>query len=334
MNDTVMSTIAATQAPSSGSWALGSVQLQCPNCRKGPCRTSSSSEPTCLSCGFAFADVNGVYNALPQSREAAYRQFIHDYELVRAKEGRGSDRSDYYLALPFRDLTGRNAWQWGIRAHTFRFMERKLLPLIEGPSHRRCDILDIGAGNGWLSYRLALRGHHPVAVDLLDNETDGLGAARHYFHSAPTFMRFKAEMDCLPFMPQQFDVVIFNASLHYSQDYTRTLKEALRCLRRGGHLIVADSPFYWKEESGRQMLQEKRAAFARQYGFRSDSIQSQEYLTAPILKELAVRLQLNWHIYKPWYGIDWALRPIKAKLTKRREPSKFYLLHAQRETRG
>ena len=154
-----------------------------------------------------------------------------------------------------------------------------------------------------------------MAVDLLDNDTDGLGAARHYFHAAPTFTRFKAEMDCLPFMPEQFDVVIFNASFHYSEDYTRTLEEALRCLRRGGHLIVADSPFYRKEESGQKMLQEKRAAFARQYGFRSDSIQSREYLTAETLKRLAVRLHLKWQIYKPWYGINWAFRPIKAKLT-------------------
>jgi ubiquinone/menaquinone biosynthesis C-methylase UbiE len=135
-------------------------------------------------------------------------------------------------------------------------------------------------------------------------------------------------------MSEQFDVVIFNASFHYSEDYTRTLEEALRCLRRGGHLIVADSPFYRKEESGQKMLHEKRAAFERQYGFRSDSIQSREYLTAETLKRLAVRLHLKWQIYKPWYGIDWAFRPIKAKLTRRREPSKFYLLHAQRDIRG
>jgi len=328
MSDVVMSSIAAVPPFSQANWLLA---LQCPNCRRGPCRTFSTSEPSCLSCGFVFSEFRGVYNALPQPREETFRQFVHDYESVRAKEGRGSDRSDYYLALPFKDLTGRNVWQWGIRARTFRFIERKLLPLIEDRSARRCDVLDIGAGNGWLSYRLALRGHRPVAVDLLDNETDGLGGARHYFHVAPVFLRFKAEMDCLPFMPDQFDVVIFNASFHYSEDYGRTLKEALRCLRRGGHLIIADSPFYWKEESGQKMLQEKRAAFVRQFGFRSDSIQSQEYLTPKILRDLSTRLKLKWHIHKPWYGVNWALRPIKAQLMRRREPSKFFLLHAQRE---
>ena len=35
------------------------------------------------------------------------------------------------------------------------------------------DLLDLGAGCGWMSYRLASRGHRPVAVDIL---TDGRSA--------------------------------------------------------------------------------------------------------------------------------------------------------------
>jgi len=307
------------------------VQLRCPACHRGPCRSSSLTEPSCLACGYVFAECEGIYNALPPDRESTFRQFVHDYESVRAKEGRGSSRADYYLALPFKDLSGRNEWQWHIRARTYRFMEKHLLPKIETTYPRGCDVLDVGAGNGWLSYRLAQRGHRSVAVDLLVNDTDGLGAARHYFHLVPPFLRFKAEMDRLPFLSAQFDVVIFNASLHYSIDYRSTLEEALRCLRRGGHLIVADSPFYWREESGQEMLKEKRAAFNQQFGFSSDSIQSREYLTTDTLNHLAAHLAVKWSVYKPWYGVSWALRPIKASLLRRREPSKFYLLHARSE---
>ena len=307
-------------------------QLRCPACHHGPCGWHSSSEPRCSACGYVFAEFNGIYNALPPDRESTFQQFVRDYESVRANEGRGSSSADYYLALPFKDLTGRNAWQWRIRARTFRFMEKHLFPEIESSHPRGCDILDIGAGNGWLSYRLAKRGHRLVAVDLLDNDTDGLGAARHYFDAARPFLRFKAEMDSLPFMPAQFDVVIFNASLHYSVDYRRTLQEALRCLRKGGHLIIADSPFYWNEESGQKMLQEKRAAFNRKYGFRSDSIQSLEYITPLTLDCLALQLTLKWSIYKPWYGVNWALRPLRARVMRRREPSKFYVLHARTES--
>ncbi len=322
---TLPRTAPADHAPTSG------VQLRCPACHQRPCRPSSLSEPSCLACGYVFSESEGIYNALSPERESSFRQFVHDYESVRAKEGRGSSCADYYLALPFKDLTGRNVWQWHIRARTFRFMEKHLLPNIESSYPRGFDILDVGAGNGWLSYRLAQRGHRPVAVDLLVYDTDGLGAARHYFHLVPPFLRFRAEMDRLPFMPAQFDVVIFNASLHYSVDYRSTLQEALRCLRRGGHLIVADSPFYCREESGQKMLQEKRAAFDRQFGFSSDSIQSREYLTTDTLNYLAAHLALKWSVYKPWYGLSWALRPIKASLMRRREPSKFYLLHARTE---
>jgi SAM-dependent methyltransferase len=306
------------------------IQLRCPACHHGPCGWSSTSEQLCSACGFVLSEFNGIYNALPPDRESAFQQFVRDYESVRAIEGRGSDSADYYLALPFKDLSGRNTWQWQIRARTFLFMEKHLLREIETSYPRGCDVLDIGAGNGWLSYRLAKRGHRPVAVDLLVNVRDGLGSARHYFDAVRPFLRFKCEMDSLPIMSAQFDLVIFNASLHYSVDYRRTLQEALRCLRKGGHLIIADSPFYWSEESGQKMLQEKRADFECQYGFRSDSIQSCEYLTPVTLDYLALELTLKWSIYKPWYGLNWALRPTKAHVMRRREPSKFYLLHARK----
>jgi SAM-dependent methyltransferase len=307
-----------------------SLRLQCPACPAGARSPMSLSQPRCPECGYRIAEVNGIWSALPPDREASFRQFVHDYELVREKEGRGSSSSDYYLALPFRDLTGRNVWQWQIRARTFRYLEKRLLGEIGCAYPQGCDVLDVGAGNGWLSYRLARLGHRPVAVDLLHNDTDGLGAARHYFSQlASPFLRFKAEMDQLPFATAQFDVVIFNASLHYSADYRRTLGEALRCLRTPGHLIIADSPFYWHDESGEAMMQERRAVFERQFGFRSDSIESCEYFTPRVLNDLERELDLRWRIHKPWYGIKWALRPVKAQLMGRREPSKFYLLHAR-----
>ena len=56
-----------------------------------------------------FSEFEGIYNALPPDRESTFRQFVHDYESVRAKEGRGSSRAEYYLALPFKDLTSRSA---------------------------------------------------------------------------------------------------------------------------------------------------------------------------------------------------------------------------------
>jgi SAM-dependent methyltransferase len=311
---------------------VSALELQCPVCVP-PQHMSDlrgAVQWVCPKCGFVVPEVGGIFRCLAQDRELYFRQFIREYELVRAQEGRGSSSPEYYLSLPFKDLTGRNRWQWEIRARTWRHMEEYVLPEIECSHPEGCDVLDIGAGNCWLSYRLALRGHRPVAVDLLENDADGLGAARHYLPSAPRpFLRFQAEMDRLPFGSEQFHVVIFNASFHYSVDYEKTLNEALRCVRRPGYVIIADSPFYSRDENGQKMLAEKRAEFERRFGFRSDSIQSREYLTPEVLNELADKLGLQWSIFKPWYGMNWALRPVKARFLHRREPARFYLLRAK-----
>jgi SAM-dependent methyltransferase len=315
---------------SSGS--VRSLRLQCPVCSHpfSASATSVSADTVCPECGFVLSEIDGVFRALPSDRKLYFDQFMREYELVRTKEGRGSSSASYYLELPFKDLTGRNSWQWQIRAKTWQHTATHLLPEIEDAYPQGCDVLDLGAGNCWLSYRMALRGHRPVAVDLLDNDADGLGAAPHYFSRlSHSFPRFQAEMDRLPFSPAQFDVVIFNASFHYSVDYERTLSEALRCLRKPGHLIIADSPMYSRDENGKKMVAEKRAMFEQRFGFRSDSIQSHEYLTPSLLDGLKEKLGLEWTMFKPWYGINWALRPAKARLLRRREPAKFYLFWAK-----
>src|SRR5262252_2315243 len=215
---------------------MAPLRLQCP---AGPHYLLSSDafpEPSCPTCGFVLRESNGIMRALAPGRELYFRHFIDDYQTVRANEGRGSSTTDYYLALPFEDKTRHNSWQWRIRSRTYRHLERNLLPTVEAAYPGGFDFLDVGAGNCWLSYRLALRGHRAVAVDLLDNDTDGLGAGRHYLPSVATqLLRFQAEMDRLPFASEQFDVVVFNASFHYSVDYLRTMGEAIRCLRRPGY---------------------------------------------------------------------------------------------------
>ncbi len=85
-----------------------------------------------------------------------------------------STTSDYYRALPFADLTGRNSEAMAHSSSTFQYFKRRILP-----RGLPADILDFGAGNCWLSYRLAELGHVPVAVDIFsDPRDDGLRAAR------------------------------------------------------------------------------------------------------------------------------------------------------------
>jgi ubiquinone/menaquinone biosynthesis C-methylase UbiE len=250
-------------------------------------------------------------------------QFLRDYGKIRHAEGRESDDPAYYRALPFRDLTGRNSAQWAIRARTWSHFENYVLRELESGIRRPLEILDIGAGNGWMSYRLALREHKPVALDIFSESSDGLRCARHYPRRFPCV---EAEFDRLPFGDGRFDLAIFNSSIHYSTDYRRTLTETRRCLRHSGRIVIMDSPIYKRAEHGEQMRTERHAQFERTYGFRSDAVPSIEYFDEATLDALASELSIDWRRSQPWYGISWALRPWKARLRARRPPSKFCIL--------
>lgn len=285
---------------------------------------------SCKSCSAETLYDNSIWISIAPQRVEYYKRFIADYEFIRSAEGRGSVDADYYLALPYKDLSGNNTDQWKIRACTFRYMERHIIRPLAVFRNQALRILDLGAGNGWMSYRLALMGYFPVAVDLLVNHYDGLGAATHFDRQLrPLFPRVQAELDHLPFPSSTFDLVIFNASFHYSEDYDQTLAEALRCIHSEGVVVIADTPWYADDKSGKKMVEEKHRHFAVKYGFASNSIASCEYLTPHRLSQLHRNLSVRWKTYKPFYGLQWALRPLRAELRNRRPPARFYIYTAQ-----
>lgn len=253
----------------------------------------------------------------------ARERFLKDYRIIRTAEGRGSADSSYYRALPYRDLSGQNSAQWAIRGRSYRYFERNILPPIERQNGRALDVLDLGAGNCWMSYRLSLRSHRPVALDIFTDAMDGLRAARHYDTLFPTL---EAEFDHLPFRESNFDLAVFNASVHYSTDYRRTLKELRRCLRPGGHFVILDSPVYREREHGERMRAERHAEFDLRFGFRSDAMPSLEYFDEAMLADLASDLNIRWTVHRPWYGWKWWSRPWKARLLGRRPPSRFWIM--------
>jgi SAM-dependent methyltransferase len=307
-----------------------SIRVRCPRCSRSMGDLPQDGRTlVCSRCKVNMPCERGVWKALLPEREAHFSRFVEDYQFIRASEGRGSTSDDYYLALPDRDLSGRNRTQWAIRARTFRYIERKILPHITTLTRPTLRILDLGAGNGWMSYRLARQGHAPVAVDLMTNNQDGLEAAEHFEKWLPRlFPRFQAELDNLPFADAQFDLVIFNASFHYSENYEKTMAEALRCTHRDGTLLIADTPWYSDEQSGLRMLEERRALFIKRYGFPSDGLSSLEYLTDQRLASLESRFGIHWQVHEPYYGLKWRLRPWLARLRGKRKPSHFRIYAA------
>lgn len=314
----------------------GQIELQCPMCTSALGMLAIDHAPDALSydcsrCSYSVTSQNGIWQAVSPERLAHFSRFIEDYQRIRKAEGRGSARPEFYLNLPYQDVTANNSWQWKIRARSFDCITRKILPSLRRSAEQKPKVLDLGAGNGWMSYRLALMGYDSVAVDVMTNEHDGLGAAVHFGRRLRSlFPRIRAEMSTLPFADGQFDAVVFNASFHYAEDYHAVLSEALRCSKADGVVVIADTPWYSSDESGQTMIAERRAVFARRYGTASDSIRSLEYLTDQRLRDLERALNIGWEVITPSYGLQWTMRPLVAKLRGKREPSHFRIYAARR----
>ena len=305
--------------------------MACPVCRGVigplPAATNGPQHLVCPRCTASFPCVDGIWYLLPPDRQAHYQTFLTEYTAIRLAERRGSSDPGYYRRLPEPTPGHPLAAQWTIRAATWRHVQRRVLPALGSGSQ----VLDLGAGVGWLSYRLAELGHRPMAIDLTTDAVDGLGAARHYY---PSWPRVQGEFDRLPLADRSVDAVIYNASLHYSVDYRSTLTEACRVLRSGGHLIVLETPVYRHEHSGRAMVEERHRRFADRYGTASASLPSIEYLTDERLRTLAQELRVSWHRTTPWYGWSWWWRPYRARLRRTRAPSRFHVLTARRPEPG
>ncbi len=248
-------------------------------------------------------------------------QFRAEYARHRAAEGRGYS-GDVLRALPYLQ-SGVFARQWAVRARTFDVFVRHVLDHLG----RHSDILDLGAGNGWLCYRAARKGHRCVALDMRDDHIDGLGAAKEFLvEDTDLFRCVSGSFEDLPFAPQSFDVTLFNASLHYAQDLRRALLEASRVTRLGGTLAILDSPFYGRAEDGEAMVAEKKAYGKASFGAQADVLLSPDFIEYLTPERLSAAVpELHWSRKRVRYPLWYELRPVRAWLKGERRPSRFDL---------
>ncbi len=301
-------------------------RFTCPSCKTGLIKIDEN-KLRCPADGGLYIREQGIWRFLAPQQRLEYHRFIQEYSSIRSAEGRGSSDPEYYRSLPFRDLTGRYTADWKIRASSFRALLTSVIVPFEKRMQRPLNILDIGAGNGWLSYRMAQRGHHAAAIDLQTNIVDGLGAASHYDLS---FLKLQADFQHLPLENAQADLAIFNASFHYSTSYLANLCETLRVLRTEGRIVILDTPIYHDAHSGQEMVAEREEHFRKEYGFASNALPSENYLTYHRLEELSRQTDLRWSFVNAFYGLRWSLRPIKARFSGRREPAQFRIVIGSR----
>jgi SAM-dependent methyltransferase len=259
------------------------------------------------------------------SSDERHQRFRTEYAAHRAEEGRG-DSAVNARVLPYV-TSGPLARQWSVRARSWEAFERRVLR----PAQQRADVraaaplrvLDLGAGNGWLAHRAAVGGAESLALDLRDDDVDGLGAAPDESPIACVTGSFEA----IPVRDDVFDIVVFNASLHYAEDLSRALREARRVARVGGSVVVLDSPFYRSAEHGEAMLSEKRRDAERRFGTRARALLALafvEYLTRERLSEASHDARLGpWRKHRVRYPLWYELRGLRARLRGDRPPSRF-----------
>lgn len=298
----------------------GSDTFVCPSCRTPLAKTKTGWN--CPSDSYEFGTTQNIPDFILPSRRAEVDEFLNYYRQVRKAESWGSPQIEYYLELPFRDITHRYSSLWKIRAKTYRAFMDDLKSVYPHDSAR---ILDVGAGNCWLSYRLAQQGYDVTAVDINLDPRDGLIVAHKFTQNGSVrFQCVRAEFDFLPFQERSFDVIIFNASLHYSSNPVQTIRQTLPILSAQGAIYILDSPLYRNIESGKAMVRERMIDYHSRLGIQPPSKPVQSYLTFSQIEK--IRTFANVTMLKLNYSFWERVRPWLVSLFQRREPAKFFLL--------
>lgn len=283
------------------------MELVCPECRAPLTRIEDTL--VCDEHGRVAGVNNGVVD-FSEAEKDIHEEFLTSYRTIRAREGRGSTDPEWYRRLPEVAQGSAHAREWRLRSESLSWLKSYLTEGDRTEGNRNGDpplapdswVLDAGAGNCWLSHHLIGWGYRVVALDLNDDEFDGLGAARNY--PAATLERLEricAPFEPLPFAENSFDLIVYNGAFHYALDNRKTLAEAVRVLRPGGRIIIIDSPFYHDASSGERMLAERgepgRAG----------------YLVYEHISQLAKEFNMEARYHLPTIGF---LRRIKRRLTE------------------
>lgn len=108
------------------------------------------------------------------------------------------------------------------------------------------NILDVGAGSGFDSYKFVRAGSHVTCLEFSPV------LAHEGVRNVPQGRWIGGSSKVLPFTTSAFDLVVANAALHHIRDIPRTIGEMLRVLKPGGYLLtLCDS--YRRNGSGEEV---------------------------------------------------------------------------------
>jgi SAM-dependent methyltransferase len=270
-----------------------------------------------------FGTDGGIHRLLPAERRRDQQAFLELYQRMRRDEGWRAEPG-----LPQVPATHPYAGLWAQRAERF---ERAIGLCAQALAPPRWDVLEVGAGCAWVSVQLLARGHRVAAVDVNHDPDDGLRAADRLLGASQRLDRAEAEMDELPLAAWSFDLVVAAGSLHYVRDLQRALVELRRVTRKGGLLLVLDSPVYRRRPDGEAMVAARMKALEQRLGLTVPRESQSSYL---VTGELAGAFgSAGWALeVHEWPGrVREALRDVIEIGRHGRRTARFPILLARRD---
>jgi ubiquinone/menaquinone biosynthesis C-methylase UbiE len=168
--------------------------------------------------------------------------FEQQYAEVRKKENRMYSDSEV-LQLPKIRPSHNYSNEWQIRERS----ARRLVTHLE-KKKTTLRILEIGCGNGWLSFQMsAIRNSSVIGLDI---NTDEVRQAQRVFNRENLkFMH--GEFNGNIFKGGKFDCIVFAASIQYFPLLQQTLNDCLTLLATDGEVHIIDTYFYTSAECQR-----------------------------------------------------------------------------------
>ncbi|MBN1810292.1 MAG: methyltransferase domain-containing protein [Anaerolineae bacterium] len=185
--------------------------------------------------------VDGIPSLVQPEDRARFAQFSLRYREARLREGWQPLTVDQALSLPFGSPPGYPLLYWEVRHQSYRALMRLLAR--EGPPPQAGPAADLGAGTGWLAYRLAQAGYRVLAVEASLDQDFGLGATEGYRAGMPEWLLpVQGDLEHPPLAYGKTSLIILNASLHYAADLGSTLRQMAAALHPQGRLVILDTP--------------------------------------------------------------------------------------------
>jgi GT2 family glycosyltransferase/SAM-dependent methyltransferase len=227
---------------------LGLDDMRCVYCGAEDIQHSSENVAAiqCLNCGHSYKSVWGVpyfghferedilglieiaANISNRGKFGITPEVVEQWETLLSNYDSASDKESFTRANPevnspyFQNRYG----EWV-----------EVSRLLDGLDLNGMKVLDIGAGLGFDSHRLAMHGAKVTALEFSPLLAE---AGQQNF---PHIRWIGGFSHYLPFKAESFDAVFCNAALHHMRDIPATLSESLRVLRPGGVLITTCDSF-------------------------------------------------------------------------------------------